>query len=161
MSDKKKFKDTTVGKMLLGAAGLINPTLGSVLQGVTSPKEAIAEIGKSKISNDDKIKLQQMLFEQQTKEMQEISTRWVADSKSDRWLSRNVRPMVLIFLVVSSVLMVFIDAGWIDFEISQSNQALLTTSLTVTLGAYFGGRSFEKITNGKKEKTHLQSWTNC
>jgi|TARA_E500000305_G_C4021347_1_gene238996 hypothetical protein len=150
MSNKKKFKDTTVGKMLLGAAGLINPTLGSVLQGVTSPKEAIAEIGKSKISNDDKIKLQQMLFEQQTKEMQEISTRWVADSKSDSWLSRNVRPMVLIFLVVSSVLMVFIDAGWIDFEISQSNQALLTTSLTVTLGAYFGGRSFEKITNGKK-----------
>ena len=150
MSDKKKFKDTTVGKMLLGAAGIINPTLGSVLQGVTSPKEAIAEIGKSKISNDDKIKLQQMLFEQQTKEMQEISTRWVADSKSDSWLSRNVRPMVLIFLVVSSVLMVFIDAGWINFEISQSNQALLTTSLTVTLGAYFGGRSFEKITNGKK-----------
>ena len=150
MSDKKKFKNTTVGKMLLGAAGLINPTLGSVLQGVTSPKEAIAEIGKSKISNDDKIKLQQMLFEQQTKEIQEISTRWVADSKSDSWLSRNVRPMVLIFLVVSSVLMVFIDAGWIDFEISQSNQALLTTSLTVTLGAYFGGRSFEKITNGKK-----------
>ena len=150
MSDKKKFKDTTVGKMLLGAAGLINPTLGSVLQGVTSPKEAIAEIGKSKISNDDKIKLQQMLFEQQTKEMQEISTRWVADSKSDSWLSRNVRPMVLIFLVVSSVLMVFIYAGWINFEISQSNQALLTTSLTVTLGAYFGGRSFEKITNGKK-----------
>jgi hypothetical protein len=150
MSNKKKFKDTTVGKMLLGAAGLINPTLGSVLQGVTSPKEAIAEIGKSKISNDDKIKLQQLLFEQQTKEMQEISTRWVADSKSDSWLSRNVRPMVLIFLVVSSVLMVFIDAGWIDFEISQSNQALLTTSLTVTLGAYFGGRSFEKITNGKK-----------
>ena len=150
MSDKKKFKDTTVGKMLLGAAGLINPTLGSVLQGVTSPKEAIAEIGKSKISNDDKIKLQQMLFEQQTKEMQEISTRWVADSKSDSWLSRNVRPWVLIFLVVSSVLMVFIDAGWINFEISQSNQALLTTSLTVTLGAYFGGRSFEKITNGKK-----------
>jgi hypothetical protein len=150
MSNKKKFKDTTVGKMLLGAAGLINPTLGSVLQGVTSPKEAIAEIGKSKISSDDKIKLQQMIFEQQTKEMQEISTRWVADSKSDSWLSRNVRPMVLIFLVVSSVLMVFIDAGWIDFEISQSNQALLTTSLTVTLGAYFGGRSFEKITNGKK-----------
>ena len=82
--------------------------------------------------------------------MQEISTRWVADSKSDSWLSRNVRPMVLIFLVVSSVIMVFIDAGWINFEISQSNQALLTTSLTVTLGAYFGGRSFEKIKgNGK------------
>ena len=51
--------------MLLGAAGLINPTLGSVLQGVTSPKEAIAEIGKSKISADDKIKLQQLIYDQQ------------------------------------------------------------------------------------------------
>jgi len=142
---KKPFKNTTVGKLLFGAASIINPTLGNVLQGVTNPKEAIAEITKAKISNDDKIKLQQMLFEQQSKEMQEISTRWVADSKSDSWLSRNVRPMVLIFLVVSSVIMVFIDAGWIDFEISQSNQALLTTSLTVTLGAYFGGRTFEKI----------------
>tara|TARA_R100000027_G_scaffold5129_1_gene4229 strand:+ start:5829 stop:6275 length:447 start_codon:yes stop_codon:yes gene_type:complete len=142
---KKKFADSTVGKLLLGAAGIVNPTLGNVLKGVTSPKEAIAEIGKAKIPTQDKIRLQQMLFEQQSKEMQEISTRWVADSKSDSWLSRNVRPMVLIFLVVSSVLMVFIDAGWIDFEISQSNQALLTTSLSISLGAYFGGRSFEKI----------------
>jgi hypothetical protein len=150
MSDKKKFKDTTVGKLLFGAASIVNPTLGSVLQGVTSPKEAIAEIGKAKISTSDKIKLQQLIYEQQNKEIESITSRWEADSKSDSWLSRNVRPMVLIFLVVSSVLMVFIDAGWIDFEISQSNQALLTTSLTVTLGAYFGGRSFEKITNGKK-----------
>tara|TARA_R110002020_G_scaffold199798_1_gene401690 strand:+ start:2630 stop:3082 length:453 start_codon:yes stop_codon:yes gene_type:complete len=142
---KKKFAESTVGKLLFGAASIVNPTLGNVLKGVTSPKEAIAEIGKAKIPTQDKIRLQQMLFEQQTKEMQEISTRWVADSKSDSWLSRNVRPMVLIFLVVSSVIMVFIDAGWINFEISQSNQALLTTSLTVTLGAYFGGRSFEKI----------------
>ena len=142
---KKKFAESTVGKLLFGAASIVNPTLGNVLKGVTSPKEAIAEIGKAKIPTQDKIRLQQMLFEQQTKEMQEISTRWVADSKSDSWLSRNVRPMVLIFLVVSSVIMVFIDAGWINFEISQSNQALLTTSLSVTLGAYFGGRSFEKI----------------
>lgn len=42
MSDKKKFKDTTVGRMLLGAAGVINPELGNVLKGVTSPKEAIS-----------------------------------------------------------------------------------------------------------------------
>tara|TARA_Y100000361_G_scaffold140121_1_gene143870 strand:- start:3287 stop:3733 length:447 start_codon:yes stop_codon:yes gene_type:complete len=142
---KKKFAESTVGKLLLGAAGIVNPTLGNVLKGVTSPKEAIAEIGKAKIPTQEKIRLQQLIYEQQSKEMQEISTRWVADSKSDSWLSRNVRPMVLIFLVVSSVLMVFIDAGWIDFEISQSNQALLTTSLSISLGAYFGGRSFEKI----------------
>ena len=53
---KKKFKDTTVGKLLFGAASVINPTLGNVLQGVMSPQEAIAEITKADVSNDDKIK---------------------------------------------------------------------------------------------------------
>ena len=57
---KKKFKDTTVGQLLFGAASVINPTLGNVLQGVTSPKEAIAEIIKSDAPADDKIKLQQI-----------------------------------------------------------------------------------------------------
>ena len=53
---KKKFKDTTVGQLLFGAASVINPTLGNVLRGVTSPKEAIAEITKSGVSQDDKVK---------------------------------------------------------------------------------------------------------
>ena len=53
MSDKKKFKETTVGKLLFGAASMINPALGKVLSGVTSPQEALAEIGKSKIANED------------------------------------------------------------------------------------------------------------
>ena len=65
MSDKKKFKETTIGKLLFGAASMINPALGSVLNGVSTPQEALAAIGKSKISNEDKIKLQQMIYEQQ------------------------------------------------------------------------------------------------
>jgi hypothetical protein len=65
---KKPFKETTVGKLLFGAATVINPTLGNVLNGVTNPKEAIAEITKAKISTDDKIKLQQLIYEQQNKE---------------------------------------------------------------------------------------------
>ena len=50
----KKFKDSTVGKVLLGAASMINPTLGSVLRGVTSPQEAIAEITKADAPQEDK-----------------------------------------------------------------------------------------------------------
>ena len=72
MSDKKKFKETTVGKLLFGAASMINPTLGNILSGVSSPQEALAAIGKSKISNDDKIKLQQMIYEQQNKAIEKI-----------------------------------------------------------------------------------------
>jgi hypothetical protein len=72
---KKPFKETTVGKLLFGAATVINPTLGNVLNGVTNPKEAIAEITKAKISTDDKIKLQQLIYEQQNKEIESITSR--------------------------------------------------------------------------------------
>ena len=141
---KKPFKETTVGKLLFGAATVINPTLGSVLNGVTSPKEAIAEITKAKISNDDKIKLQQMLFEQQSKEMEEISSRWISDN-SGSWLSRNVRPIVLLFLIVSTIVLIFIDAGFINFEVKDSYVDLLQLTLITCISAYFGGRRFEKI----------------
>ena len=100
MSNKKKFKDSTVGKLLFGAASMINPTLGAVLNGVTSPKEAIAEITKSDIPAEEKIKLQQLIYEQQNKEMEAITSRWEADSKSDSWLSKNVRPLVLVWCIV-------------------------------------------------------------
>ena len=84
---KKRFKDTKVGQVLLGAATMINPTLGSILNGVTSPKEALSEITKSNISVDDKIKLQQMIYDQQNKEMEEVSERWKADmSPNSSWV---------------------------------------------------------------------------
>ena len=145
MSDKKKFKETTVGKLLFGAASMINPTLGKVLSGVSSPQEALAEIGKSKISNDDKIKLQQMIYEQQNKEIESITSRWQADSMSDSWLSKNVRPLVLVWCIV-----VFSLAGILDsiesvpFHIGATwNDTFEKVMMAVVL-AYFGGRTAEK-----------------
>lgn len=148
MPDKKKFKDTTIGKMLLGAAGLVNPTLGSVLQGVTSPKEAIKEIGKSNISNEDKIALQQLIYDQQNKELEAVSQRWQADAASDSWLSKNVRPMVLVWCIV-----IFSFAGILDsvdnipFHINEVwNDTFEKVMMAVVL-AYFGGRTTEKATS--------------
>ena len=145
---KKKFKDTTVGKLLLGAAGMINPTLGNLLEGVTSPKEAIAEITKSDVSNEDKIKLQQLIYEQQNKEIQAITNRWQADAASDSWLSKNVRPLVLVWCIV-----VFSFAGILDsvesipFNIGVTwNDTFEKVMMAVVL-AYFGGRSGEKVTS--------------
>lgn len=150
---KKPFKETTVGKMLVGAAGLINPTLGSVLSGITSPKEAISAITKSDISEEDKIKLQTMIYEQQVKEMEEISNRWKADSISDSWLSKNVRPLVLVWCIV-----VFSIAGLLDsvesipFQINALwNETFENVMMAVVL-AYFGGRTTEKATNLFKKK---------
>ncbi len=142
---KKKFKDTAVGQLLFGAASVINPTLGNVLQGVTSPKEAIAEIAKSDVSLDDKIKLQQLIYEQQNKEIEAITSRWQADSMSDSWLSKNVRPLVLVWCIV-----VFSFAGILDsvetipFNIHDAwNDTFEKVMMAVVL-AYFGGRSSEK-----------------
>ena len=112
MSSKKPFKNTTIGQLLFGAASVINPTLGNILQGVTSPQEAIAEITKSDVPADDKIKLQQLIFEQQNKEIEAITSRWKADSMSDSWMSKNVRPLVLIWCIV-----VFSFAGILDLSL--------------------------------------------
>ena len=148
MSDKKKFKETTVGKLLFGAASMINPTLGKVLSGVSSPQDALAEISKSKISNEDKIKLQRLIYEQQNKEIESITSRWKADSISDSWLSKNVRPLVLVWCIV-----VFSLAGILDsiesvpFHIGATwNDTFEKVMMAVVL-AYFGGRTTEKATS--------------
>ena len=149
----KPFKETKVGKVLLGAASIINPTLGSVLEGVLSPQEAISEIIKADIPQEDKIKLQTLIYEQQVKEMEEISERWKSDASSDSWLSKNVRPMVLIWCIV-----VFTIAGIIDsvqgipFEISSLWNATFENVMMAVVLAYFGGRTTEKATNIFKKK---------
>ena len=145
MSDKKKFKDSTVGKLLFGAASMINPTLGNVLQGVMSPKDAIAEITKADIPAEEKIKLQQLIYEQQNKEMEAITSRWEADSKSDSWLSKNVRPLVLVWCIVIFSLAGILDSvESVPFNIGATwNDTFEKVMMAVVL-AYFGGRSGEK-----------------
>lgn len=148
MADKKKFKDTTVGKLLFGAASVVSPQLGAVLNGVASPKEAIAEIGKAKISTDDKIKLQQLIYDQQNKEMESISMRWKADSASDSWLSKNVRPMVLIWcIVVFSFAGILDSVNSIDFQINALWNDTFEKVMMAVVISYFGSRGIEKSTN--------------
>ena len=80
---------------------------------------------------------------------QEVSKRWVADMQSDSYLAKNIRPLVLAFLVVSTVVMVFIDSGTIDFKVKQNFVDLLQIVLITCIGAYFGSRGLEKVKNGK------------
>jgi hypothetical protein len=145
---KKKFSESTVGKLLFGAASIVNPTLGNVLKGVTSPKEAIAEIGKAKISTGDKIKLQQLIYEQQNKEMESITSRWQADAASDSWLSKNVRPLVLVWcIVVFSFAGIFDSIESIPFHINEVWNDTFEKVMMACVLAYFGGRTAEKSTS--------------
>jgi hypothetical protein len=145
---KKKFAETTVGKLLFGAASLVNPTLGNLISGVSTPAEAIAAIGKSDVSSEEKIKLQQLIFEQQNKEIEAVTSRWQADSISDSWLSKNVRPLVLVWCIVIFSLAGILDSvESIPFHIGVTwNDTFEKVMMAVVL-AYFGGRSSEKVTS--------------
>ena len=89
-------------------------------------------------------KIKEIVASYQATLEKEISSRWNADMQSDSWLSKNVRPLVLIFLVISTVLLIFIDAGAINFVVEAKWTDLLQLVLITVIGAYFGGRSLEK-----------------
>lgn len=74
-----------------------------------------------------------------------VTERWKADLQHGNWLTKSVRPLTLIFLVVSTVVMVFIDSGFIAFDVEEKWTDLLQLTLITVIGAYFGGRSIEKV----------------
>ena len=110
--------------------------VGNVIDDLHTSKE-------EKLEAEQKIK--ELVASYQTSLEKEISTRWDSDMKSDSWLSKNIRPMTLAFLVISTVLMIFIDAGTINFVVEEKWTDLLQIVLITVIGAYFGGRSLEKV----------------
>jgi len=125
-----------------GATKLVEGIGGVLDELITSKDEKLAA----------ELKIKELIAKHEVEMEREISSRWSADMASDSWLAKNVRPLVLIFLVVSTVLLVFIDAGVIAFEVKASWVDLLQLVLITVIGAYFGGRSLEKVkkTNNKK-----------
>ena len=124
-----------LNKIFSGGAKDLVEGVGGVLDNLTTTKEEKLEAQR---------KIQELVSDYETKMEQNITDRWKADMNSDSWLSKNVRPLVLIFLVVSTVLMIFIDAGTIAFEVEAKWTDLLQLVLITVIGAYFGGRTMEK-----------------
>ena len=122
-------------KIFSAGAGELVKSVGGVIDNLHTSKE-------EKLEAEQKVKELVASYEVQMEK--EISSRWNADMKSDSWLSKNVRPLVLVFLVVSTVLMIFIDAGTINFVVEAKWTDLLQLVLITVIGAYFGGRTLEK-----------------
>ena len=147
---KKKLKDTAVGKFLLGAGSGILGGLGDIL-----PDNGVMGVVKNLIKKDpalppeDKEKALALLH-QDTVEMQEVSKRWAADMQSDSWLSKNTRPLTLVFLTISMVLLIFIDSTGIDFDVDSGWVDLLKSLLITVYVAYFGSSGAEKFKNIQK-----------
>ena len=92
-----------------------------------------------------KNELQKIIQEQESLIEQEVTKRWQSDMNSDNWLSKSIRPLVLAWLVVSTTLLIFIDAGIITFNVDEQWVDLLQIVLITCIGAYFGSRGLEKI----------------
>ena len=113
-----------------------------LIEGVGGVIDDLHTSEEEKLAATQKIK--EIVASHQATLEKEISSRWTADMASDSWLSKNVRPLVLIFLVISTVLLIFIDAGAINFVVEAKWTDLLQLVLITVIGAYFGGRSLEK-----------------
>jgi len=152
MESKKKFKDTRVGKFLSKVA----PELLGVASDLL-PDAGLLRLVGGLIKSDDSITPQNKeealkLLEIDMVEMQEVSKRWTADMSSDSWLSKNTRPMTLIFLTVSSVFLIILDSLNIDFGVSTEWIDLLKSLLITVYVAYFGSRGVNKYKYISKNK---------
>ena len=123
-------------KLFSGGAADLVKNVGGVIDNLHTSKEEKLEAEK---------KIKDMIMGYEAEMQKQVSERWKVDMQSDSWLSKNIRPLVLIFLCVSTVLLVFIDAGVIAFEVKASWVDLLQLVLITVIGAYFGGRSLEKV----------------
>ena len=125
-----------LGNLLSGGAAELVKGVGGVIDDLHTS-------GEEKLEAERKIK--ELVANYEMEMEKNITARWQVDLKSDSWLSKNVRPLVLIFLIVCTMLLIFIDAGAIKFEVKNTWVDLLQLVLITVIGAYFGGRSFEKV----------------
>ena len=124
-----------LGMLTGGGAKDLVEGVGGVIDNLHTSKEEKLEA---------KQKMKELVSNYEVEMEKTITERWKVDMKSDSWLSKNIRPLVLIFLVISTVLMIFIDAGVVQFEVKDTWVDLLQLVLITVIGAYFGGRSLEK-----------------
>ena len=129
-----------LAKLFGNAGGSILEKLSGVADKFIQTKEEKAAFQKE---------MTQILIKAEAEMQKNVTERWKADLEHGNWLTRSVRPLVLIFLIVATVLMVFIDSGSITFNVEEKWTDLLQLVLMTTIGAYFGGRSVEKYKKNK------------
>ena len=130
-------------KIIQWLSGGVIKEVGNVIDKLTTTEEERLEVKKQ---------IQQILEDADSKAQEEVSRRWEADMKSDSFLSKNIRPMVLIYLTVIFTVCAFFDGNVGEFIIVEEYIPIFQTLLVTVYGAYFVGRTWEKaksITNNK------------
>jgi hypothetical protein len=79
-----------------------------------------------------------------------VSDRWKADMGSDSWLSKNIRPMTLVYILSAFIVMALLDGA--GYKIAEAYVTLLGQWGMLVMTAYFGGRTIEKIADMRSKK---------
>ena len=118
-----------INKIFGGGAEKLVESVGGVLDSLSTSKEEKLEA---------KRKMKELMANYQMEMEKQVTDRWNADMKSDSWLSKNTNAM-------NTEISNFIDAGAINFVVEEKWTDLLQLTLITIIGAYFGGRSVEKL----------------
>ena len=145
----KPFKDTKVGKFLVGEKGLFKNLAN------TLPDKGFLGVLKNLIHTDNSLSPFEKekaleLLKMDILEMEQVTERWSSDMASDSLLSKNTRPLTLIYLTVATTLYIVLDSMNISFDIDAAWVELLKTLLVTVYVAYFGSRGFEKYNKIRK-----------
>jgi hypothetical protein len=124
-------------KFFGNAGGSVAEKISNIIDKHTYNKEEKAEFEKE---------MSQIFIQAEQSMQKNVTDRWLSDNQGS-WLSKNVRPITLLFSIFSTVLLIFVDSGSLKFEVSSEWVELLKLLLMTTVASYFGGRSFEKIKN--------------
>ena len=131
--------------ILLKLFGKVGGSIAEKISGIVD-KHTFSKVERAQFEKE----MSEVFIKAEAEIQENITERWKVDLQHGNWLTRSVRPLVLIFLIVSTILMVFIDSGSIQFNVEEKWTDLLQLTLLTVIGAYFGGRSIEKIKKTNK-----------
>jgi hypothetical protein len=125
-----------MSKLLNFLGGGVVEQIGNVIDNLsTSDEERLAA----------KQAMEEVLMKAEAQAQEQVTRRWEADMRSDNWLSKNIRPLICIFLTAMFVVISIFDGNAGQFSISPAYIPIYQTLLITVYGAYFAGRSIEKI----------------
>ncbi|MAO21260.1 MAG: hypothetical protein CMJ25_10965 [Phycisphaerae bacterium] len=125
-----------MSKLLDILGGGVVKQVGEVLDNLTTSKDEKLAAKRA---------MEEILVKAESQAQEQVTRRWEADMKSDNWLSKNIRPLICIFLTAIFVVLSVFDGNIGDFSIQESYIPIYQTLLITVYGAYFAGRSIEKI----------------
>lgn len=141
----KKIRDTKLGAWLKEKAPQVLEVVGDAL-----PDEGMLGILKNLIDKEDglspaeKKELMALAQQERIEAEKQVSDRWKYDTSTNSWLAKNVRPLVLLSLIVFLYLFIMLDSFEIKYEVKEAWISIYETVLITTIGGYFVVRSIDK-----------------